>query len=118
MHPIVLTKLGTKEAPVTLTGVDPERYIACTGRIVLFILLLFYYLFIIYFIIYFIIITITGHPAFSHETVWLTLKDHKGKGLDRCGHCGRTILFYYSIIINISSGNVFKYTQSHDDHHH
>lgn len=32
MHPIVLSELGTKAKPVVLKGVDPERYIACTGN--------------------------------------------------------------------------------------
>ncbi|KAI9205360.1 cytochrome c oxidase subunit VB-domain-containing protein [Polychytrium aggregatum] len=71
MHPIYLEKAGTVKEPIVLRGVDPVRYIACTG-----------------------------FPAESHEAVWLTLNpQHKH---DRCPHCG----------------NVFKYEQEHDDHHH
>ncbi|KAJ3310902.1 Cytochrome c oxidase subunit 4 [Blyttiomyces sp. JEL0837] len=71
MQPIVLTSKPTTKNPVVLRGDDPEQYIGCTG-----------------------------FPAESHETVWLTVRPHKG--FDRCPHCG----------------NVFKYIQNEAHHHH
>ncbi|RKO97625.1 hypothetical protein CXG81DRAFT_9495, partial [Caulochytrium protostelioides] len=56
--PVVLTKPGTKEDPIVFKGVDPERYVGCTG-----------------------------FPAGSHEVVWLTVRPHR-RGNDRCPHCG------------------------------
>ncbi|TPX35979.1 hypothetical protein SmJEL517_g01839 [Synchytrium microbalum] len=32
LHPIVQTSMGTKANPVVVKGVDPERYIGCTGE--------------------------------------------------------------------------------------
>ncbi|TPX38979.1 hypothetical protein SeMB42_g06533 [Synchytrium endobioticum] len=48
LHPIVQTQMGTKSNPVVVKGVDPERYIGCTG-----------------------------FPADSHEVVWLTVRPGK-----------------------------------------
>ena len=31
LQPIVQTHMGTKSSPIHVTGVDPERYIGCTG---------------------------------------------------------------------------------------
>ncbi len=32
LHPITLTEPGTTANPIIVKGVDPERYIGCTGR--------------------------------------------------------------------------------------
>ncbi|KAJ3115105.1 Cytochrome c oxidase subunit 4 [Phlyctochytrium bullatum] len=71
MKPIYLTSLGTKSNPVVIRGSDPERYVGCTG-----------------------------FPADSHETIWLTVRPHRG--VDRCPHCG----------------NVFKYIREDAHAHH
>ncbi|KAI8622480.1 hypothetical protein BC830DRAFT_568569 [Chytriomyces sp. MP71] len=68
MQPYVLTAKPTAANPFIVHGSDPERYVGCTG-----------------------------FPADTHETVWLTLREHRG--IDRCPHCG----------------NAFKYQQ---EHHH
>ncbi|KAI9097195.1 cytochrome c oxidase, partial [Phlyctochytrium arcticum] len=59
LKPIVMSTRGTVKNPTVIRGVDPERYIACTG-----------------------------YPADSHEAVWLTVRDHGPKRADRCPHCG------------------------------
>ena len=59
MHPIVITRKGTKTDPIIVKGVDPVRYVACSG-----------------------------FPVDSHETLWLTLRPHKNGAVDRCPHCG------------------------------
>ncbi len=58
LKPIILSEPGTVKKPIVVRGVDPERYIGCTG-----------------------------FPADSHEVVWLTLRPRE-KGFDRCPHCG------------------------------
>ncbi|KAI8588100.1 cytochrome c oxidase subunit VB-domain-containing protein [Geranomyces variabilis] len=63
LHPIVLTARGTTKNPIVVKGIDPERYIACTG-----------------------------FPADSHEAIWLTIRDH-GKKFDRCPHCGNVFKY-------------------------
>ncbi|KAJ1554650.1 Cytochrome c oxidase subunit 4 [Nowakowskiella sp. JEL0078] len=70
--PIYLTKKGTVKDPVILRGSDPERFVGCTG-----------------------------YPVDTHETVWLTVRDHGS--VDRCPHCG----------------TVYKYIREHhhDEHH-
>ncbi|KAI8924894.1 cytochrome c oxidase subunit VB-domain-containing protein [Entophlyctis helioformis] len=58
MHPIVLTKKGTAKEPIVVRGVDPERYVGCTG-----------------------------FPADSHEAVWLTVRPHgKVDRCPHCGN--------------------------------
>jgi cytochrome c oxidase subunit 5b len=32
LHPINITALGTPKKPIIVTGIDPERYIGCTGK--------------------------------------------------------------------------------------
>ena len=32
MQPIVITGKGTPQNPIVVSGVDPERYVGCTGR--------------------------------------------------------------------------------------
>ncbi|KAJ3225609.1 Cytochrome c oxidase subunit 4 [Chytriomyces hyalinus] len=68
MQPYYMKSKPTAANPFVVTGSDPEKYVGCTG-----------------------------FPADTHETVWLTLRSHRG--VDRCPHCG----------------NAFKYQQ---DHHH
>ncbi|KAJ3241299.1 Cytochrome c oxidase subunit 4 [Chytriomyces hyalinus] len=68
MQPYYMKTKPTAANPFVVTGSDPEKYVGCTG-----------------------------FPADTHETVWLTLRSHRG--VDRCPHCG----------------NAFKYQQ---DHHH
>ncbi|KAJ3104893.1 Cytochrome c oxidase subunit 4 [Phlyctochytrium planicorne] len=63
--PIYLSAPGTKKNPIILRGSDPERYVGCTG-----------------------------FPADSHETVWLTVRPHRG--VDRCPHCG---MFWSQLIV-------------------
>ncbi|KAJ3123652.1 Cytochrome c oxidase subunit 5B [Nowakowskiella sp. JEL0407] len=69
-HPVILSKPATVADPVIITGSDAERYIGCTG-----------------------------FPVDTHETVWLTIRDHGPGKVDRCPHCG----------------SAFKYNQHH--HH-
>lgn len=33
MSPIVLNERGTKEKPITLTGIDPVYYVGCSGKL-------------------------------------------------------------------------------------
>ncbi|KAL2919290.1 Cytochrome c oxidase subunit 4 [Polyrhizophydium stewartii] len=47
LHPIVLTERGTVAKPTVVRGIDPERYVGCSG-----------------------------FPAESHEIVWLTVRPH------------------------------------------
>ncbi|KAJ3065130.1 Cytochrome c oxidase subunit 4 [Rhizoclosmatium sp. JEL0117] len=70
MQPYLLTSKPTAQNPFIVKGTDPEKYLGCTG-----------------------------FPADTHETVWLTLRPHRG--VDRCPHCG----------------NAYKYEQA-DAHHH
>ena len=65
LNPIVLSEPGTVKKPIIVTGVDPERYIGCTG-----------------------------FPADSHEVIWLTLRP-RDKGVDRCPHCGNAFKVIY-----------------------
>ncbi|KAI9015095.1 cytochrome c oxidase subunit VB-domain-containing protein [Gaertneriomyces semiglobifer] len=64
LQPVYLAQRPTKKNPAVITGVDPERYIACTG-----------------------------FPADSHEAIWLTIRDHGKERVDRCPHCGNAFKY-------------------------
>ena len=77
MHPVTLSSKGTKTAPVVVSGIDPVRYVACSGR---FFSSSFSRLF---------LIGGKGFPVDSHETLWLTLTP----GMNKCPECGQVFRY-------------------------
>ncbi|KAH6579423.1 hypothetical protein BASA50_006699 [Batrachochytrium salamandrivorans] len=64
LQPIVLTEAGTMKKPIIVRGIDPERYVGCTG-----------------------------FPAESHEAVWLTVRPHGGVDrCPHCGNVFKYLL--------------------------
>ncbi|KAK5669592.1 hypothetical protein BDV3_003691 [Batrachochytrium dendrobatidis] len=64
LQPIVLTEAGTIKKPIIVRGIDPERYVGCTG-----------------------------FPADSHEAVWLTVRPHGGVDrCPHCGNVFKYLL--------------------------
>ncbi|KAJ1327201.1 hypothetical protein BSLG_010543 [Batrachochytrium salamandrivorans] len=91
LQPIVLTEAGTMKKPIIVRGIDPERYVGCTG-----------------------------FPAESHEAVWLTVRPHGGVDrCPHCGNVFKHIItkkalsydgllrIQWRLTIDIGAGDAF-----------